>query len=581
MEMRRRLKVLVVDDDLVDRKIIRRTLTANSFDVDIIEAISVNEGLGKLRQESFDVILLDYRMPGSDGIEMVHQLRSRPDLGSVAIVMMSSAESEELAVECIEAGAQDFILKSDIGKLNLQRSITHAQKRFELEHKLHQNYLNVKHLSEKDPLTGLSNRYHFNQLMSILIDENSRTRSDVALILMDLDNFKFINDTMGHDAGDRLLIEFSKRIKTQLRRHESFARLGGDEFAIILNGIRSPEQVCMVAKRIQDVLKPPIVIAENELECNASIGAAMYPMQASCKEDLVKFADVAMYTAKRAGKGMIKLYDDSMQAQFSRQYDIQIGLRKHLSDNAFNIHFQPVIDIASGNEIGYEALLRWPEDSDNFVPDEFIPIAEKNNDIHEIGNWVIDRAIEQIGRWQRAIISDNFIAINISPVQLQYPKIAQYIIQRAEYHSVKPENIVLEITETALFEQQQVIKQSIETLSDFGFVISLDDFGVGYSSISHLINYPIDVVKLDKSLFTIDESEEKRLAVFEALATMLKRLDMTVVAEGIETEEHLRICKALNIDHGQGFYFAKPQAASTIESKWSENVSNAQKVLVI
>ncbi|GLR71768.1 putative bifunctional diguanylate cyclase/phosphodiesterase [Agaribacter marinus] len=570
MEMRRRLKVLVVDDDLVDRKIIRRTLTANSFDVDIIEAVSVNEGLGKLRQESFDVILLDYRMPGSDGIEMVNALRSRADLGSVAIVMMSSAESEELAVECIEAGAQDFILKSDIGKLNLQRAITHAQKRFELEHKLHQNYLNVKHLSEKDPLTGLSNRHHFNQLMSILIDGDGHTRSDVALILMDLDNFKFINDTMGHDAGDRLLIEFSKRIKAQLRRHESFARLGGDEFAIILNGIRSPEQVTMVAERIHKALKQPIFIAESELECNASIGAAMYPMQAKSKEDLVKYADVAMYTAKRAGKGMVKLYDDSMQAKFSRQYDIQVGLKKHLNDNSFNMHFQPVIDIKTGGEIGYEALLRWPDDKEIFVPDEFIPIAEKNNDIHEIGNWVIDRAIEQIADWQHQATNTNFIAINISPVQLQFPKIAQYIIQRAEYHAVKPENIVLEITETALFEQQHVIKESIETLSNYGFVISLDDFGVGYSSISHLINYPIDIVKLDKSLFTIDESEEKRLAVFEALATMLKRLDMTVVAEGIETEEHLKMCQALKIDHGQGFYFARPQSASVIESRWYE-----------
>ncbi|MGQ8365500.1 putative bifunctional diguanylate cyclase/phosphodiesterase [Glaciecola sp. 1036] len=571
MEMRRRLRVLVVDDDLVDRKIIRRTLTANSFEVDMVEATSVTQGLGLLRESSFDVILLDYRMPGTDGIQMVRELRSRPDLGSVAIIMMSSAESEALAVECIEAGAQDFILKSDIGKLNLQRAITHAQKRFELEHKLHQNYLNVKHLSEKDPLTGLSNRYHFNQLMSLLIDTEGKTHNDVALILIDLDNFKFINDTMGHDAGDRLLIEFSKRIKNQLRRHESFARLGGDEFAIILNGVRSPEQVEMVAKRIHSALHSPITIEENEIECNASVGAAMYPHQAKSKDELVKFADVAMYSAKRAGKGMVKLYNESMRATFSRQYDIQVGLRKHLTDKSFDVFFQPVIDLKTGGEVGYEALIRWPQVSEaeeSFVPDEFIPIAEQNNDIHAIGNLVIDRAIEQIAHWQRSTSQSTFIAINISPIQLQFPKITQYIIQRAEYYQVQPETIVLEITETALFEKQQAIKESIETLSDYGFIISLDDFGVGYSSISHLINYPIDIVKLDKSLFTMDESEEKRLAVFEALASMLKRLNMKVVAEGIETEEHLKICKSLGIDHGQGFLFAKPVDAREIETRW-------------
>ncbi|WP_371193971.1 putative bifunctional diguanylate cyclase/phosphodiesterase [Glaciecola sp. SC05] len=565
MEMRRRLDVLVVDDDFADRKIIRRTIAEYAYDVNVVEATSVAEGLAELKKHSFDVILLDYKMPNGNGIEMVNTLRAKADLGSVAIVMMSASESDELAVACLEAGAQDFILKSELEKLNLQRAIVHAQKRFELEHKLHQNYLDVKHIAEKDPLTGLSNRHHFNQLMSMIIQEEGSTRVDVALILLDLDNFKFVNDSLGHDAGDRLLIEFSTRIKNLLRRHEGFARLGGDEFAIILTGIKTPEQVAQVAQRIHKSLQGPIQINENLLACNASVGAAMFPLHAKNKEQLVQFADVAMYAAKRAGKGQIRVYDQLMHREFSRQYDIQVGLKKHLEEAAFSMHFQPVVDLKTGKHIGYEALIRWPEMVDGFLPDEFIPVAEKNNDIHAIGEWVIDKAIQQIALWQKTGDSEQFIAINISPIQLQSMKVTQFIIERAEYYQVKPESIVLEITETALFEQQKAIKRAIETLSSYGFKISLDDFGVGYSSISHLINYPINIVKLDKSLFKMDESEEKRLAIFEALANMLKRLNMIVVAEGIETKEHFELCKSLNIDHGQGFYFARPAGAKQID----------------
>lgn len=566
MEMRRRLNVLLVDDDLADRKIIRRTLAENAADIKIVEAVTVAEGLNLLRTQSFDVVLLDYKLPGTSGIEMVQELRARPDLGSIAIVMMSASENESLAVQCIESGAQDFIQKSDLQRLNLHRAIVHAQKRFELEHKLHQNYLNVKHLAEKDPLTGLSNRHHFNELMNMLIDRDNETKIDVALLLLDLDDFKHVNDTLGHDAGDRLLIEFSTRIKKLLRRHESFARLGGDEFAIILSGIKSTQQVRLVTQRIQQALAVPYQLGEAEVICGASIGAAIFPIQANNKETLIKCADIAMYKAKADGKGQMRLYDQSMNAYYSRLFDIQSGLKQHIKAATFDVHFQPVVELSSNKKIGFEALIRWPQTGQNYVPDEFIPIAEKNSDIHAIGEWVIDKAICQIAKWQKTHAQKRFIAINISPVQLQNNSVTEFIIDRAEAYCVNPNNIVLEITETALFEEQAVIKKSIETLSEYGFLISLDDFGVGYSSISHLIEYPISIVKLDKSLFTVEHGEQKRKAVFEALAEMLKRLKMTVVAEGIETQEHLEMCKSLNIDHGQGFFLGRPEHADTIDA---------------
>jgi len=569
MEMRRRLNVLLVDDDMADRKIIKRTLAGNAAEVKVVEAVSVAEGLVKMQEETFDVILLDYRMPGATGIEMVQELRSRPDLGSIAIVMMSALENESLAVKCIESGAQDFIQKTDLQRLNLHRAIIHAQKRFELEHKLHQNYLNVKHLAEKDPLTGLSNRHHFNQIIDMLMENGKHSKVDMALLLIDLDDFKYVNDTLGHDAGDRLLIEFSTRVKKLLRRHESFARLGGDEFAIILNGIKSTQQVRLVTQRIQKALSVPVLLGQTEVVIQASIGAAVYPTQAPDKDSLVKCADIAMYQAKANGKGKMELYDTKMSEQYSRMYDIQNGLKRLIQEAAFNIHFQPVVDLNTNQKIGFEALIRWPSAENQFVPDEFIPIAEKNSDIHAIGEWVIDRAIRQISHWQKRHAKNRFVAINISPVQLQNHSVTEFLINRAEAYSVNPKNIVLEITETALFEKEVEIKRAIETLSDYGFLISLDDFGVGYSSISHLIEYPISIVKLDKSLFQVEEGEQKRKAIFEALAEMLKRLQMTVVAEGIETQEHLDMCKQLKIDHGQGFFLGRPAEANEFDAEMS------------
>lgn len=567
MEMRRRLNVLLVDDDIADRRIVRRTLAENAVEVKVVEAVSVLEGLGMLQHQIFDIILLDYRMPEVTGIEMVKQLRARPDLGSVAIVMMSASENEALAIQCIEAGAQDFIKKSDLQQLNLHRAIIHAQKRFELEHKLHQNYLNVKHLAEKDPLTGLSNRHHFNQIIEMLMKNSTHTKVDLALLLIDLDDFKYVNDTLGHDGGDRLLIEFATRIKRLLRRHESFARLGGDEFAVILSGIKSTQQVNFVIQRIQKALEKPVMINQSEVVCRASIGAAIYPVQAADKDTLIKYADIAMYKAKNDGKGKMCLYDHSLSAKHQRLYDIQVGIKQLLRESSFNIHFQPVVDLHSDKKIGFEALIRWPENETQFVPDEFIPIAEKNSDIHAIGEWVIDRAIQQISQWQKRYSNEQFIAINISPVQLQNQAVTEFLINRAEAYSVNPKSIVLEITETAFFEKENEIRRSIEILSEYGFSISLDDFGVGFSSISHLIEYPISIVKLDKSLFKVDHGEQRRKAVFEALAEMLKRLKMTVVAEGIENQSHLEMCKSLNIDHGQGYFLGRPAEASQLDTE--------------
>lgn len=564
------MNVLIVDDDMVDRKIIRRTLALSNINDEITEVSSVKEGLAVLIDNEFDVILLDFRMPEMDGIEMMNELHSRSDLGNTAVIMMSASESEKLALECIEAGAQDFFTKSELTRERLTKGILHAQKRFQLERKLNDSYLRVKNMAEKDALTGLSNRYHFEENLKVMLTNNRRDTQSVALLMIDLDNFKFVNDSVGHEIGDKLLQQMVLRIQKCLRKDEGFARLGGDEFAIILGSLKTTREVNLIAQRILKSIDAPFYIDNHEINCGISIGAAIYPADASSGTQLLKHADIAMYRAKHSGKNRVCFYEEQLQREFNQRFEIHTGLKNILQTAEFNLHYQPVFDLKTNAITSMEALIRWPtEITPHYRPDEFIPVAEETGLIDQVGDWVVNQAIKQSRECQEQTNTEIGIAINISPVQLQNDKAAETLIKIFKKNQIKPKNITLEITETALFKDSEKIKRSLEILSDFGCLIALDDFGTGFSSISHLITYPIDVVKLDKSMLHDNghDSEQQR-KVFSGLALMLKTLGFTVVAEGVETAEQLALCKQIGVDKVQGYYLAKPGPMEQIRTEF-------------
>ncbi|WP_199610123.1 two-component system response regulator [Flocculibacter collagenilyticus] len=566
------MNILIVDDDVVDRKIIKRTIAKKNINAKVTEVSSVQEGLEKLAKHDFDIILLDFRMPKVDGIEMVIELRSRTDLGRTAIIMMSSSESEQLAINCIEAGAQDFIAKSELTESKLQRAIIHAQKRFTLEKKLHDSYMTAKRMAEKDQLTGLSNRYHFEENLRVMLANTRRTNEKVALLMLDLDNFKYVNDSFGHDAGDQLLIQIVQRIGRCLRKDEGFARLGGDEFAILICGINSMGEISNIAQRILAVFEATFNLNGHEVSSGVSIGVALYPINTYKSEELMKFADIAMYRAKQSGKNTVCFYEQKMQEEFSQRYAIQTAIKKAIQQSSFELHFQPVFAIKDNQLTSFEALIRWPTHSETkYTPDVFIPIAEETHQIYDIGNWVIENAIQHLAHWQKKTSQDISVSINISPVQLQQDNTTNFIKTNITKHNIKPANVILEITETALFKESDKIKSSLEILSKFGCRIALDDFGTGYSSISHLITYPIDIVKIDKSLFSQNNEDIKRVKIFKGLALMLKTLDFSIIAEGVETQEQLTLCKELSIHKVQGYLLGKPTSTSEIEDKYIDD----------
>ncbi|WP_426357940.1 putative bifunctional diguanylate cyclase/phosphodiesterase [Pseudocolwellia sp. HL-MZ19] len=562
------MNILLVDDDLADREIIRRTLSRNEGEFELFEANSAEEGLRIAERGGFDVLLLDYRMPEVDGIEMVIELRSRPNLGETAIVMMSASDDEVLALSCLQAGAQDFIPKSEITTSKLKRAILQAKKRFELEKKVYDSFCQVRELAEKDSLTGLSNRYHFEEALKVSIDNNKRFQSNIALLLLDLDHFKKVNDTYGHEVGDKLLKYVVNLVKQCLRDNELFGRLGGDEFAIFLTGLDLISGATSVAQRIIRSLENPIVIDGHTIQCGVSIGIALHPQNASTAESLTKYADIAMYRAKKQGRNQLCYFENEMQQQFSRNYEVEMELKKAVINQDFELHYQPVINVQSKNIIGVEALIRWPNCKLNSTPDEFIPIAEQSKTIVQIGEWVLETAIKQLAIWHRKYNKPLTMAINISAKQLNNSTLIPTFEYMLNKYDIKPESIVLEFTETALLSQDEQNNQRITELYRLGCKLALDDFGTGFSSLSHLLNYPINIVKLDKSLLPNCKSETRHLSIVKGIAAMARTIGLHIVAEGVETQYQSDLCLELEVDELQGYFFEKALPANELAEKW-------------
>lgn len=562
------MDILLVDDDKVDRAVITRTLKKSNLSFHITEAVTVDQGLKLYSEKSFDVVLLDYNLPLRDGIEMIVEIRNEPKDSSTAIVMMSTSEDEELALECIKAGAQDFLIKSEISETKLRRAILHSTTRHNLEKKLFETYQKVKTLAETDALTGLANRYFFDESLKLALKNNRRDNQTLALLLLDLDNFKLINDNFGHDVGDVFLKKTVTTIKSCLRGNEIFARLGGDEFAITLINLESSEQAIIVAQRIINAMQEPLEIASTLIHSTVSIGIALHPDNSKSSEELFKYADIAMYRAKKWGRNQTCFFEDRMQEKFHKRLQIEVELRAAIDSQQLQLYYQPVLNPQNGNVTGFEALIRWNINGIVRVPDEFIQVAEETQQILPIGLWVIDKAVATLAKWNIKRKIPYTMSINVSAVQIRSLDIVDSLLAALAKYQVPAHIIEVELTETALFKDTMTSRQVISALTESGFRVSLDDFGTGYSSIAHLRNYPIAIVKIDKSLMPEAPSDVRNIALVEGLVAMASILGLDIIAEGVETQQHVELCKKLNIKRVQGYFYSSPKPSQVIEAKY-------------
>ena len=425
----------------------------------------------------------------------------------------------------------------------------------------------VQHMATHDALTSLPNRVKFSQLLNHEIQVGQRYRRSFAVMFIDLDRFKFVNDTLGHEAGDKLLQEISTRFKDCLRTSDVVSRLGGDEFVVLLHEVSGAEQVAVAARKILSVAMKPVVIQGQECRVTASIGISMFPADAQDEQSLMKDADIAMYLAKEQGKNNFQFFSEDIRARSLERLTLESSLRHALERDEFSLHYQAKLDLKTKQITGVEALLRWQHpDLGTVAPSRFIPVAEETGLIVPIGRWVLRTACAQNVAWQREGLPPVFTAVNLSARQFADEELTTDIVAALKETGMKPDLLELEITERMVMQNHERASKVLSAIKHLGVRISLADFGVGYSALAQIKRYPIDTLKVDRSFIRDLEGNVEDRAITEAIISMGKTLSMTVVAEGVETQEQQAFLADHACDAMQGFYFSKPIGADQFAS---------------
>ena len=421
----------------------------------------------------------------------------------------------------------------------------------------------IQYLATHDGLTASPNRFMFNQLLVLAIESARRYQRKFAVLFIDLDRFKVINDTLGHAAGDMLLKEISVRLRACLRGSDIVARLGGDEFVVLLQEINEPQQVIAAARKLLDTITKPLAIAGHDCRVTASIGIAMYPGDGNDEEMLMKNADIAMYRAKEEGKNNFQFYARNMKSQSVERLDLESGLRRALEREEFSVLYQARVDLRTEKITGVEALLRWrhPE-LGNVSPAQFIPLAEEVGLIVPIGRWVLSTACRQSVAWQRAGLPPVCLAVNLSARQFSDRELLANIESALSESGLDPTLLELEITEGMVIQNPERTMSLFAAIKAMGPRLAIDDFGTGYSSLAQLKRFPIDTLKIDRSFICDIPRDTEDKAITQAIIAMAKTLGLTVVAEGVETAEQAQFLRDHGCDEMQGFYFSKPLAAA-------------------
>lgn len=427
----------------------------------------------------------------------------------------------------------------------------------------------LKHLALHDPLTGLPNRLMFQDRLKQAIAMSKRYNHKFSLFFMDLDNFKIINDTMGHEAGDELLRQVSLRLINAGRETDTVARLGGDEFAFIINRIDTLEDAMVVAQRLNTLLKTPIEISGTDINMGSSIGITIYPDDAKNSDELLRNADIAMYQAKDDGRNTIRFFTSEMNEKLQKNKEILTDLTESLTKDEFELYYQPLFAIDDNRLVGAEALIRWHHPEKGMIPpDKFITVAEQSGLINELGDWVLSQACREINNFESMGLQAIRVAINISPVQFRHKGFLQHMLLILEQYNVSTDCIELEITEGAVMYNVDQAIDTMQALHDAGFQLAMDDFGTGYSSLSYLKRFPIQKVKIDRSFISELENDEDSKAIARAIIQMSHSLGLDVLAEGVENQAQLQYLQDEKCDYVQGYYTGRPMPASEFIEKF-------------
>ena len=589
-------RLLVVDDIADNRIILARRLARRGFDV--AEAPGGREALAMVAEQPFDLVLLDIMMPDVDGITVLKTIRQSHSPSSLPVIMVTANAQSEDTVTALTMGANDYVTKPvdfPVALARIEAQI--ARKRAEealrltneqLEHRVERRTAELSQVNEKlateiverrrseeqmkymaqhDALTGLANRVLFQERLHQAMAEAEDSGNAMGVLCLDLDRFKEVNDTFGHAAGDQLLRSVAHRLASAIRTQDTLARLSGDEFAIILPGPISAERITALAQRLLELLQDPFDIAGKPLRAGASIGAAQYPRDAPAADELLKAADIALYHAKEQGRGVFVCFEPGMNQALEERRGFEQDLRQALDNDEFQLHYQPLMDLATQQVLGCEALIRWRHPVRGMVsPKDFIPIAESTGLIVEIGKWVLQTACAEAARWP----AETKIAVNLSPAQFAKPGLVETVFDALDKADLDPTRLEIEITESMLLGDADQALHTLLELKKRGIRIAMDDFGTGYSSLGYLRRFPFDKIKVDRSFVTDLGENRESLAIVRAVVGLAKGLGMTTLAEGVETIEQADQLTAEGCMQAQGFHFSQPRPAAEIRALLAE-----------
>lgn len=552
-----RLHVLHIEDDEIDARAFERILGhIYHYDFHLTRVSSLQQAVSEFAGISFDIAFLDLSLPDAAGLESIRMLQQfAPEL---PIVILSGSKDPEITLQAVECGAQDYLVKGQIDESLIVRTVRYALDRKRME-------LKLAYLSQYDPLTGLANRGLFYDRLRQAMLRAERRKHTIALLFVDLDFFKSVNDDHGHHIGDLLLKEVAERLQANVRKEDTVARMGGDEFTVILEEVNDPEAIFTIVDKLLKSLADPYVLDGHKVSITASIGIVpYYGREGITPEELLENSDTAMYKVKNSGRNHYYFVQDRSELTLPESGELQDGLVSALDRGEFFLAYQPQVDIKHRNVVGAEALLRWQHPEWGLIcPASFISLLEQSHRIHAVGEWVLRTACDQWREWQReGVVSESaLLSINLSPRQIREGNLIASVKTQLHDSRLIASQLMFEVAESVLLRRDESGRQMLRDLKALGVGLAVDGFGAGFSGLHYLKSFPLDCVKLDLSLIDdLLENETERI-ITSSIVHLAQDLNLQIIVEGVDSLEKIKLLREYGCRVFQGHYFAPPLTA--------------------
>jgi len=554
------IHALIVDDDDVDRERLMRMLRRGPREISVEQAGSQAEALDMIRQPEahYDIAFLDFGLTDGDGRDLLPTIRNEIDPDCPIIAVTGNAD-EQIAADSIKSGMTEYLTKRSLSPERVAASVEEGMAWRQYRQGLRRQEEELTHRSLHDPLTDLPNRTLFSDRLGQSCARARRSGDPFAVVMIDLDRFKEINDSFGHAAGDAVLVTIGQRLREHLREVDTIARLGGDEFAILLQNIDGDDSANAVAKKLTEMIEQPIVHSGRMLHVGASIGMALCPRLGFSPEGLLAAADEAMYEAKRGtGKAVIARGEENAAARSFDHGGLLSDIERAIADRDFRWHWQPKVDMRDGKVLGFEALVRWTHPSDGPIPaDVLIETIEQSHLLEAFTYLSLDVVLEQFAALQH-LLGEASICINVSARMLERPGFVSHVVESTARHQVDPSRVMLELTETALIANPAQARRVIEQLHDHRISLAIDDFGAGFTSFGYLREFAVSEIKIDRSFIARFTESRFDQSLVHSLVVLCESLGIPLVAEGVENPETQAMLVAMGCICGQGYGICRP-----------------------